>query len=161
MARRLLLVCLLLLSSCGYTTKRIQDFPRARTIAIMPFDNLGYRRDLALRLTQAVAREVRARTSLALGSPQSADLILSGRMNARERVVIQDEDRTAIQKRLDGVVDITVTERATGRVVRQAAISAHEEFRPGQYGESLEGSATDEWVRRVAERIVHALERGF
>ena len=40
-------------------------------------------------------------------------------------------------------------------------LAAQAEFRPGVQGESLEGSATDEWTERLAERVVQLLDRPF
>ncbi len=153
-------VALLLLAGCsGYSTERLTDFPGARTIAVLPFENTGFRRDLELRLSAAVARELRARTSLAPATAASADLLLTGRMGAEEVPTILDEAGRVVQQRLAGWLEVRVVERATGRVVREERLGGFEEFRPGTYGESLEGSGTDEWVRRLAERVAQVLER--
>jgi hypothetical protein len=40
-------------------------------------------------------------------------------------------------------------------------VAAITEFTPGRRGQGVEGSATDELVRRLAERIVQGFERGF
>ena len=160
--RPLALVLAALLTACsGYSTARLTDFPAARTIAIRPFENLGFRRELELRLTQAVAREVRARTSLGLATPETADLILSGRMEAQEGPVVLDDAGGVIQKRLSGWLEIEVVERATGRIVRRSRVDTLTEWRPGVQGESLDGTATEEWVRRLAEQAAQVLERGF
>jgi hypothetical protein len=157
----LLLGALAACGCAGYTTSRLTDFTAARTISVLPFENLGFRRDLELRLTQAVATELRARTSLALTTADRADLVLSGSMTADEAVISQTPEREKLQQRLRGTLHVVVTDRRTGRVVRQYDAYAAEEFTPGRFGESLEGSATDEWTRRVAERVVQGLERGF
>jgi hypothetical protein len=159
--RALALAALLLASCAGWSTQRLTDFPAARTIAVRPFDNLGFRRDLELRLTRAVTEEVRARTSLALTTPDKADLVLSGRMQAEETPVVLDENGQVIQKRLLGWLQVQVVERATGRVVRQRRVATHAEWLEGAPGQSLQGSATDEWVRRIAEKVAQTLERSF
>ena len=82
-------------------------------------------------------------------------------MAAEEYAIGLDENGAVIQKRLQGSLTFEVRERATGRIVRRATVQATEEFRPFAPGESLAGSATEEWVRRVAERVVQSLERGF
>jgi hypothetical protein len=158
----LVVAWLALAGACaGYSTQRLTDFPGARTVAVLPFENTGFRRDLALRLAQAVATEVRARTSLGMAAPASADLLVRGRARAEEVPVVLDEDGRVVQKRLEGWLDVEVVERATGRVLRQARLLANEDFRPGVDGESLEGSGTDEWARRIAVQVADLLERGF
>ncbi len=156
------LLCSLGLAGCsGYSTQRLTDFPSARTIAVLPFENLGFRRDLALRLSQKVATEIRARTNLGFGTVADADLIVSGRMDAREIPTILDQDGQPIQKRLEGWLIVVVTERATGRVVRQQRVATNAEWSRDVAGESLQGSATEEWTRRLAERVAQVLERPF
>jgi hypothetical protein len=149
------------IAACSYSTKRLTAFPSARTIAVVPFENTGFRRELEMRLSMAVANEIRARTSLAPGLPETADLVLTGSMGADEFAIGLDENGAVIQKRLQGWLRFEVRDRASGRVVRRGTVQAVEEFRPGTAGESLAGSATDEWVRRIAERVVQSLESGF
>ncbi|MFM8978916.1 MAG: hypothetical protein ACKOSS_00400 [Planctomycetia bacterium] len=157
----LALALLCVLAACGYSTRRLADLDGARSVAVSTFSNLGFRRDLELRLTQAVIAEVRARTTLAIDSPGRADLVLSGRMQADEDVVTLDADNNPVQKRLYGSLLVTVTDRRSGRVVRTFTATGQAEFAPGRDGESLEGSASDEWVRRVAIAVVQGLEGGF
>jgi hypothetical protein len=154
---------LLLLSACsGYSTSRIEAFPQARNIAVLPFENTGFRRDLELRLTEAVLREIRGRTSFGLATPETADLLLSGEItDAREQLLVQGGDRQAIQKRLFGVVIVRVRDRATGRIVKERSVADREEFESGIRGQDLDSSATDEWARRMAVQIVQVLERDF
>lgn len=165
MARSLPFLLLLLVTvsaACnGYSTTRLTDFPQARTIAVVPFENTGFRRDLELRLSQAVATELRARTSFAQTTPARADLLVTGSMAADETPIALDEDGSVIQKRLNGWLDVRIIERATGRVLRQARVQALEEVRPGTGVESIEGSGSDELVRQLAERVVQLLERPF
>jgi hypothetical protein len=148
------------LPACAYSTRRLAVLEGARTVAVLPFTSPGYRRDLDLLLTQAVVREIRARTSLAIGAPSSADLLLTGVMDAETPVLLQGVDRAVIQQRLKGTTDVTLTDRRNGRVVKRFSVYATTDFGPGRSGESLEGSATDEWVRRMAVRVVESLEEG-
>lgn len=156
----LLACCPPLVGCSGYTTQRIDAFPSARTIAVRTVVNEGFRRDLELRLQQAIADELRARTSYALATPAQADLILEARMRADEQLLVQGENRVPIEKLLEGGVQVVLTDRS-GRVLRADTVAAQAEFLVGRYGESLDGSATDEWTRRLAIRVVQFLERGF
>jgi hypothetical protein len=157
-----LLPLLVALAGCGYRTDRLDAFPMARSVAVFPFENTGFRRGIEDRLTQAVADEVRGHTHLALSSPASADLILTGALTANEQALVLREDtRDPLQKRLQGFVDVVVRDRRSGRELKRTRVVAYAEFRPGVDGESLEGSATSEFVRRLAQRIVQVLEPGI
>jgi hypothetical protein len=160
----LLLACgaWLALPGCqGYSTAPLADVAGTRTLAVRPFVNAGFRRDLELRLTHAVLDEVRSRGAWAIAEPGRADLVLEGEVDAAEDAIGLDEARRPLQKRLRGTLRIVLRERATGRVVREAVVAENEEFRPGLDGASLEGSATDAWVRRIARRAVDSLEAPF
>ena len=85
---------------------------------MVPFENTGFRRDLELRLTEAVVREIRTRSSLAIGQPMTADLVITGSMSAVEDAVGLTPEQRPIQKRLRGTLVVVVKERRTGRVVR-------------------------------------------
>lgn len=156
-----LVLASLLCSACGYSTRRLADLEGARTVAVSTFENLGFRRDLELRLVQAVLAELRARTTLAIDRPSRADLVITGRMQADEDIITLDAQDNPAQKRLEGSLVVTVTERRTGRVVRSFTARAQAEFAPGRDGESLAGSATEEWTRRMAVAVVQGLEAGF
>lgn len=157
----LVLLALLALASCGYSTRRLEAFPRARTIAVLPFTSSGFRRDVDLRLTQAVVEEIRARTSYAFAAPTQADLVLSGTMSVGEAVLLQRGDRLPIEKRLQGSLAVTVRDRRTGRVVKQYDAYDTVDFTPDLQGETLEGFGYDAWTRRVAIRVAQGLEAGL
>lgn len=167
MRRALLAVALLGLAAlaiqaCGYSTARLDDLGGgARTIAVMPFENRGFRRDLELRLTEVVLDQVRARTSYGIAWPSKADYVLSGWMNADENVGLQREDRSVVQSQYRAIAHVVLTDRRSGRIVREYDVQSVTEFTPGMGGETLLGSATEEVLRRLAIRIVQGLERGF
>ena len=148
-------------SACGYSTQRLDAFPNARTIAVLPFTSPGFRRNLDLRLTEAVVDAVRARTSYGLGAPASADLLLSGVMTADEVVTLQASDRQVIEKRLQGALQVTIKDRRSGRVLKTYRAYDTVTFTPDRQGETLEGSAYQDWVERVALRVVQGLETGL
>jgi len=158
----LLVTCLLLVSGCGYSTARLDDLGgNASTIAVLPFENRGFRRDLELRLTEQVLDQIRARTSYGIAWPGKADYVLSGWMNASENVALQREDREVVQSQYRAHAHVVLTDRRSGRVVREYDVEAVTEFTPDSGGETLLGSATQEVLRRLAIRVVQGLERGF
>ena len=158
--RRLGLVslCALLLAGCGYSSRRLTAFPDARTIAVVPFQNATYRRDLGVRLTRAVVDEVRTRTAYHIGAPESADIVLTGLFDANESVQGLDQDRVPIIQRLSGTLRVTITERSTNKVLKTQSFFAQAEFLPSDRGETLDARGTDEWTRRMAVQVVQMLE---
>jgi hypothetical protein len=147
------------LASCAYSTKRLADVPGASTIAVLQFENQTFRRDYEFRLTRAVAEEVRARTSLRIGSPSSADVLLTGTITSVEtRALADDRNLDPLVDRLRVYVVARLVERATGRCLRTWQVADEEEFARGRFGETLEGSAIDDSVRVLAQKVVQGLE---
>ena len=105
--------------------------------------------------------EIRSRTSYGLGAATSADLLLTGVMTAGEVVTLQRASREVVQKRVQGALQVTVKDRRSGRVLKTYRAYDTVTFTPGRQGESLEGSAYTEWVRRIALRVVQGLETGL
>jgi hypothetical protein len=148
------------LAACGYSSKRLVEVPGVSTIAVAQFENDTFRRDLEHRLTQAVAEEVRAKTSFRLASPASADAVLSGRIRSAEtRVLAEDRGGDPLADRLTVLVEARLTDRRSGRVLREWVAVSRDEFTRGLFGESLEGSAIDAATRSLAEDVVAGLER--
>ena len=157
----LLCVCGLIPPACGYSTTRLttQEYG-GKTIAVKPITNATFRRDLSIRLTEEILRQLRARTSFVITSLDRADYVIEGTQYAEEIVAIQRADRTAVQMQFRGRVNVQLTARRTGRDVKQYSVNAAPEYVPPG-GESLEGSATESLNRRLAIRIVQGLEAGF
>ena len=74
---------------------------------------------------------------------------------------LQREDRTVVQSQYRAHAHVVLTDRRSGRIVREYDVQAVTEYTPGMGGETLLGSATEEVLRRLAIRIVQGLERGF
>jgi len=147
-------------SACGYSSKRLVSEPGVSSIAIQQFDNKTFRRDLEFRLTQAVAQEVRARTSWRIATEGTADAVLSGTIREAEESVLTEQRNTndPVLKRFRATVDVKLVARSSGRVLREWTVDDRVDFTPDRFDESLEGSATDRLVRLLAEQVVEALE---
>jgi hypothetical protein len=159
-ARAALAVCAAAASGCGYSTSRLVSVPGVSTVAVVQFENETFRRDLEQRLTQAVAEEVRARTSWRIASPATADALLSGTIRSAEtRVLAEDRAGEPLADRLTVVVEATLVDRRSGRVLRRWHVVSRDEFTRRLFGESLEGSGIDAAARSLAEDVVAGLER--
>jgi hypothetical protein len=152
---------LLALASCGYSSRRLTRVEGVRTLAVVQFENDTYRRDLEFRLTQAVAQEVRARTSFRIASPGSADAVLTGTIRAAETNLLIEERDTGlpIEQRFRWVVDARLVDRRTGKTLREWRVVDRAEWTEGRFRESLDASATDLLVRLLAAQVVQGLER--
>lgn len=147
------------LAACSYSSSRLVSIPGVRTVAVMQFDNKTYYRDLEMRITRAVAEEVRARTPWTIDSPKSADVLLAGEVRtAEQRVLVEDDNEDELAKRFRVVVDCRLIERSSGRVLRTWSVTAREEFGPNKYGETLNTSVTDTIARSLAQEVVQGLE---
>lgn len=156
-----ILAALLLVAACGYSTTRLTTVDYGgKTIAVKPITNATFRRDLSIRLTEEILRQIRARTSFVITSLDRADYIIEGTQYAEEVVAIQRANRTAVQMQFRGTVSVELKDRRTGRVVKKYSVNAGPEYVPDS-GETLEGSATESLNRRLAIRIVQGLEAGF
>lgn len=82
-------------------------------------------------------------------------------MTVGEAVLIQRGDRTPIEKRVQGSLDVKIKDRRTGRVVKEYQAYDTVDFTPDPRGETLESFGYDEWTRRVAVRVVQGLEAGL
>ncbi len=136
------------------------DAPGVRTVAVLQFENDTYRRDLEFRLTRALAEEVRARTAWRIATPETADAWLVGTIRSAEtRTLAEDRDANPVSKRFKLVVDAKLVERGTGRVIALVSSTESQEFAEGYFGESLDGSATDTAMQRLAEGVLSGFER--
>ena len=148
----------LLVSGCGYSTRRLEAFTRARTVAVSPFTNLTYLPYMGVRLTRAVVDELRARTNYGISSPEAADLVVRGDFSASETVMGLDLDRLPIVQRLSGNLTVEIVERASGRVVAKDTFWTQAEFQPSGEGETLSARGTEEWARRMAVQVAQLFE---
>jgi hypothetical protein len=151
----------MLLGACGYSTARLEALSGGRTIAVRAFENRTFRRDLEMRLTGQILTELRARTSFGIATPDRADYVIDGWVDASEEVSLARVDRTVVLGQYRGTAHVVVTDRRSGRVVRTYDVRAATSYTPETGGETLLGSATNELTRRLAIRIVQGLEPGL
>jgi outer membrane lipopolysaccharide assembly protein LptE/RlpB len=157
----MLLLTLVLLGACGYTTRSMvsEDY---KTIAVPIFENTTRRHDLEFEVTRAVVEELNARTHLVVVSDaSSADLVLSGRL------VDVDEDtlsRRNHQRPRQAVVfvsaEIEVKNVGTGESVVTPRRVTEREAYTYLVQQDLRTSR-EEAVRSLAERVVRQLEEGW
>ena len=164
----LMLIGSLLLGGCaGYQvgTSTLYD-PHIRTVYVPVFQSDSYRRNLGERLTEAVMKEIEAKTTYKVVGTPNADTTLRGRItNDTKRVAVEnwyDDPR-----QLD--VDLNVHVRWTDRhdnLIRQTAsiplppelvaVSASAPLFP-ELGQSV-ATAQQQAIQRLAQQIVGMME---
>lgn len=143
----------LLCAGCGYTAKaRLPE--DISTIAVPIFRNQTFYRDIELELTQALRKEILAKTHLRVADLKDARVVLDGEVTdfllyrLREDLV----DRVIeFQVRLK--VDVELRDQKTGEMLYSVkALTRQAEFLVSK-GEAIE-KARDEAVREMAREIV-------
>ena len=164
------ILLLAILTHCGYHVAGKADLLPAsiRTIAVPAFGNPTIRYKLNDRMPQAIAREFITRTRYrVVNNPGEADAVLQGAiLNYTSYPTIYD-DKTgrANVADLNVTVQVTLTERATGRVLYQAAsldVTERYQISPvaAEYFEESD-FALRRASEQVARRVVTAVLENF
>ena len=143
---------LVFLAGCGYRSGF--SLPEGvKTVGIKTFKNDTLYRGVDLALTEALTRELRAKTRLRLVNPQHADLVLSGKI-AQYRLSVLREDEDDNVEEYQATISVDYTCQHTGRqeVLREGQTRrvAHFSLTRGQ----TEADGRRETVREVAREIV-------
>ena len=170
MTRRDALALASLLSGCGYHVGGKSDLlPKGvQTIAIPAFNNLTVRYKLSDRLSGAITREFIARTRYQIISePTQADAVLSGTiLNFTAFPTIFDPvTGRAAGVQIQVVLQITLTERATGKILfTRPNFDFRERYEvsvdQAQYFEES-GPALDRLSRDVGRTILSSILEAF
>lgn len=165
-----LVILLAVLSSCGYRVAGKADLlpPSLKTVAIPAFSNATIRYKLTDVLPQAFAREFIAHTRYkVVTDPARADMVLTG------AIITYTNNPTIFDPKVqrNNVADlhvnmqITLTERATGRILYQrSAFEIKESFQiSSDANEFFEESepAIRRASERVAQNVVTAILENF
>ncbi len=155
--RCVLLAAIVLTTGCGYSPQALID-PQYRTVYVDTFDNHSWRRGFEYGLSRALVNEINLKTDLRIVNRDVADTIITGQIREfRQHVLVEDADDNVRELQLTMVVDMTWTDRRTGRAIRTVrAHAAHEQVK-FDLGETLEG-VTGEMFHDVAEELVEKLE---
>ncbi len=158
----LTLVAVGLVAGCGYTTRPLHRTD-VRTVVVPTFASREFRRELEFELTSELIKEIEARTPYKVVHDRSgADTELRGEVLELDTPVVSEDLDT------DRAIDVQTTlvcwfewrDLRSGQVLaRRERLSASGSFAPA-IGENLD-SATTEATRRLAERIVEAMEEDW
>lgn len=170
MSRIFLLVTLLATglaaAGCGYSSDRNQIFrttnsnnDRVRTVALDIFESREFRRGLELQLTEALAKEIEAKTPFKLAKKDRADTALTGQiLEVRQGTIGRDFAQVRPRETAATVVvSFQWKDLRTGEVLvdRPRIVQTVEYIRP--LGEGFR-HAMQRDMDRLAERIVETME---
>jgi hypothetical protein len=152
-----LAVCLgaaLVLTGCaGYQT-RFEVPPHLKTFSVATFTNRTLERNLDFEFTQALVKELHAKTPLRVASPDQADLIITGEIDARDRHLIRRQSR-GLKSEVRNVlyVNVRMMDQKQDRAFFEGTrIQRRAEYRLNR-GEDRR-RAREELIRELARRVV-------
>ncbi len=152
-----IVVLFALISGCGYTTKPLIS-RKINSIYIPIFENNTFRRGLEFDLTNAVKEEIMSKTKLRIAQKDSADTILSGKIEkVAESMLSSNVADDIVESRVTIYVDIKLVDRRTGRtLIEEKNLKRSAEF-VVRRGENIK-TASQESLADLAETIVGLLE---
>ncbi len=112
-------VMTMLLCGCGYMLGSPQ-VANVRTVHVPVFQSESFRRNMDYLLTEAVQKEIKARTTYRLADEHSADTVLRGRIVEMRKTPLSEtafDDPRELQLLLGA--EVTWIDRRTGHVLQQ------------------------------------------
>lgn len=160
----------LVLASCGYHVAGKADLlpPNLKTVSIPAFQNITIKYKLTDLMPEALAREFITRTRYRVeADPNTADMVLSGVIiNYTNNPTIFDNVRQrANVAELRVIMRVTLTERATGKVLYQRGdFEVKESYQispqPAEYFEES-AFALQRASERVSRQLVTSILENF
>ncbi|HTS65584.1 MAG TPA: LptE family protein [Candidatus Acidoferrales bacterium] len=157
-------------TGCGYHISGHGDtMPKTlKTVAVQPFGNNTLRYKLARLLPADISRELVSRTKYSLISdPKEADAVLNGGLvnYFAFPIVIDQATGRATAVQVITIINITLTERATGKVLyTRQGFEVRERYEiagdPAQYFDES-GTAMERVSKDVARAVVSGILEGF
>lgn len=153
-------------AGCGYSSDRNQLFrttnsnkDRVRTVALDIFESREFRRGLELQLTEALAKEIEAKTPFKLAKKDRADTAITGQIEeVRQSTIGRDFELVRPRETAATViVSFQWKDLRTGEVLvdRPRFVQTVDYIRP--LGEDFH-HATQRAMDKLAERIVETME---
>ena len=158
-APSLLLLTIAILAGCGYSQR--EPFPEGyASVAVPIFENRSFERGVAFDLSEALTKEIQARTPYAVARTAAADTVLEGEITRFERDLLSRRQVAGVPQEIEVTVrvDFVWRDADTGEAIVErrgfAAVGRHVPTAP--VGEPVE-IATRSAVQRLARDIVTAM----
>ena len=157
---RLMALIVLALASggCGYSSKPLYN-ASVRTVAVPVFANKTFRREWEFRLTEAIDKNIEARTPYKLASSKDADTILTGEIVDIQENVLTKRFGTDLprESELTVVVNFTWKDLRSGRVIVERKNFNRSATEIPQIGERV-ADAEQLAIERLAAAVVEQLQ---
>jgi len=150
---------LAVVAGCAHYSARSLLPENVRTIYVPIFDNRTFRRGIEVELTEALKREILAKTQLRIVAKDAADTILFGEIvDFRESVLIENVADEAVESNAIVYVDFMWKDQRTGQILAEArGVSESARFVLAR-GETVARAKADSF-EDLAERIVNMMEK--
>jgi outer membrane lipopolysaccharide assembly protein LptE/RlpB len=165
MRLRVLIIPLLVvtLSGCGYRlASRKGDVGAGQTIAVPTFINSTYTYRIEQRITESVRKELARRTHYKVTSADTGDVVLKGDvLSYNTAPTVFDATGRAAQYALGLTMNVSITERATGKVLfENGSLTVRETFQLSQNAGDFvpeDPAALDRLASSFASAVVASL----
>ena len=154
----LLAVAALGIGSCGYSSKGMYN-SSVHTVAVPVFANKTFRRDWEYKLTEAIDKNIEARTPYKIASSKHADTILTGEIVDIQEAALTTRFGTVLPREteLTVVVNFTWKDLRSGRVIMERKNFNRSSTEIPQIGERVM-DAEQLAVERLAAAIVEQMQ---
>ncbi len=145
------------LAGCGYTARSIYPTDIA-TVAVPVFKNTTFRRNLEFELTEAIDKNIEARTPYKISGESHADSILTGKIVSVQENVLTNrlQNNLPQETQVTIVVNFTWKDTRTGKVLVRRVNFARSSTTVPQIGQRLadaENAAIDSLARSIVDEM--------
>lgn len=152
-------VITLALGGCGYTTASLYN-SSIKTVAVPMWRNQTFRRQLQFKLTEAIDKNIEARTPFRLASRSTADSVLTGTIVSVQENVLNSNFQTNLpqQTQVTIAVDFTWSDLRSGKVLEVRKNFSASASEVPAIGTQLP-DAEQIVIERLARRIVDSMQK--
>ena len=153
-----MMLAVAMLSGCGYAAKR--PFPESvRTVYVDMFQSKEFRREIEMRLTEAVRKRIDMDTDYHNAPRNRADTVLTGEVKEFRVTAFADDFRTGLPREKVGqlVVSFRWQDVRTGRILAENPNLIQSASYVPSLGET-EFDGLSKAIDDIAERIVESME---
>jgi hypothetical protein len=162
------LFLLLLVGCAGYQVGNWSLYPsHIETVYVPMFESASFRRNMAERLTEAVMKEIEAKTPFKVTGEADADSVLSGQiLTDTKRILVENRNDDPRQIEYSLFVRVSWVDRR-GQILRQCppvplspeliAVNERADLIP-EFGQSL-ATSSQKAIERAAQQIVSLMEQ--
>lgn len=136
--------------------------PDVRSVHVPMVESDSFRRDLGLRLTEAIVKQINQRTSYRLGSESSADSTLSCRITSdRKHVLSENINDDPRELQIDMRLEAQWLSRSGTPLMQRLSLKIDDNtsFVP-EAGQSM-ATAQQELIEELAQQVVNQMEASW